>query len=215
VRRVLVLALTLLVLPSAVLLAGTADGYRLAGIIAVGEDYLAVLELPGGEQVLVRRGSEIAGGGRIQLLDADRMRIALPDHVLDLALDRSLTAPVVPAGLGVVQEQTDDGNVLIRRVDPEAFGSSVAQSRAAARPAPGTPATGKRPDPAAEAGRRLAPILNLPPDSRIVAVNEHTVRSADQAVALIEQSLAAGVSPRLNITGAAGESRVYMSPATP
>jgi hypothetical protein len=203
----------LLVPPSAALLASTADGYRLAGIIAVGEDYLAVLELPGGEQVLVRQGSEIVGGGRIQLLDADRMRIALPDHVLDLALDRSLNAPVVPAGLGVVQE-TDEGNVLIRRVDPDAFRASVAQSRAAAGAAPGTPTKGKKTDAQAEAGRRLTPILNLPPDSRIVAVNEQPVRSADQAAALIEKSLAAGISPRLNITGAGGESRVYMSPAT-
>lgn len=213
--RALVLALTLAVLPSAALLAGTTDGYRLAGIIAAGEDYLAVLELPGGEQVLVRRGSTVAGGGRVVLLDAERLRIALPDHVLDLALDRSLHAPMVPAGLGVVQEQMDDGNVLIRRVDPEAFGSSVARSRAATTPAPGTPAGTKPADPAAEAGRRLAPILNLPPDSRIVAVNEQPVRSADRAIALIEQSLAEGVSPRLNITDAGGESRVYMSPAAP
>jgi len=211
--RALVLALTLAALPSAAPLAGTTDGYRLAGIIAAGEDYLAVLELPGGEQVLVRRGSTVAGGGRIVLLDAERLRLALPDHVLDLALDRSLNAPMVPAGLGVVQEQMDEGNVLIRRVDPTAFGSSVARSRAAA--APGTPATTKPADPAAEAGRRLAPILNLPPDSRIVAVNEQPVRSADRAIALIEQSLAEGVSPRLNITDAGGESRVYMSPAEP
>ena len=213
--RALVLALTLAALPSAALLAGTGDGYRLAGIIAVGEDYLAVLELPGGEQVLVRRGSAVAGGGRIVLLDAERLRIALPDQVVDLALDRSLNAPVVPDGLGVVQEQMDDGNVLIRRVDPEAFGSSVARSRPAGAPTAGTASKVEPADPAGEAGRRLAPILNLPPDSRIVAVNEQPVRSADQAIALIEQSLAAGVSPRLNITGAGGESRVYMSPAEP
>ncbi len=213
--RALVVALASVVLPSAVLLASTADGYRLAGIIAVAEDYLAVLELPGGGQVLVRRGSVLAGGGRVLLLDADRIRIALPDHVLDLALDRSTGTPVVPASLGVVQEQSDDGNVLIRRVDPEAFSSSVARSSDATKPAPGTSAKGTRTDPAVEAGRRLAPILNLPPDSRIVAVNEQPVRSADQAAALIEKSLAAGVSPRLNITGAGGESRVYMSPTAP
>ena len=70
-------------------------------------------------------------------------------------------------------------------------------------------------DPTVEAGRRLAPILNLPPDSRLVAVNESPVRSAGQAIALIERSLADGVSPRLNITGAGGESRVYLSPTEP
>lgn len=210
--RALVLALTLAALPSAALLAGTADGYRLAGIIAVADDYLAVLELPGGEQVLVRRGSVVEGAGRVVLLDAERLRLALPDHTLDLALDRSLNDPVVPAGLGVVQDQLDDGNVLIRRVDPEAFGESVARSSHAAKP-PGTKAKAR--DPTVEAGRRLAPILNLPPDSRLVAVNESPVRSAGQAIALIERSLADGVSPRLNITGAGGESRVYLSPTEP
>lgn len=211
--RALVLALTLAALPSAALLAGTADGYRLAGIIAVADDYLAVLELPGGEQVLVRRGSVVEGAGRVVLLDAERLRLALPDHTLDLALDRSLNDPVVPAGLGVVQDQLDDGNVLIRRVDPEAFGESVARSSHAAKPPPGTKAMAR--DPTVEAGRRLSPILNLPPDSRLVAVNESPVRSAGQAIALIERSLADGVSPRLNITGAGGESRVYLSPTEP
>jgi hypothetical protein len=77
VRRVLVLALTLAVLPSVASRAGTADGYRLAGIIAVGDDYLGLLELPG--------------------------------------------APVVPTGLGVVQQQADDDHVMVRRVDAQAF----------------------------------------------------------------------------------------------
>jgi hypothetical protein len=80
VLRALVLALTLAALPSAALLAGTSDGYRLAGIIAVGDDYLGLLELPGGEQVLVRRGSAVDGGGRIALLDAEQLRLVLPDR---------------------------------------------------------------------------------------------------------------------------------------
>jgi hypothetical protein len=46
-------------------------------------------------------------------------------------------------------------------------------------------------------------------------VNEQPVRTAERAIALIEQSLAAGVSPRLNIVGAGGETRVYVSPSEP
>ena len=211
--RALVLALTLTALPSAALLADTAGGYRLAGIVAVGDDYLGLLELPGGEQVLVRRGSTIAGGGRIALLDAEQLRLVLPDRVLVLALDRSSSAPVVPAALGVIQEQMDDGNVMIRRVDPQAFAASVARSSPSGQSPPGTKA--RAADPTIEAGRRLGPILNLPPDSRLVAVNEQPVRTAERALALIEQSLASGVSPRLNIVGAGGETRVYMSPTQP
>jgi hypothetical protein len=126
-----------------------------------------------------------------------------------------LNAPIVPAGLGVVQEQSDDGNVMIRRVDADAFSSSVARSRDPSRAQPAKSAKAREALAAEEAGRRLAPILNLPPDSRIIAVNELPVRSADQAIALIEQSFADGISPRLNIAGAGGESRVYMSPAHP
>ena len=211
--RALVLALTLAALPSAALHAGTADGYRLAGIIAVGDDYLGLLELPGGEQVLVRRGSTLEGGGRIALLDASQLRLVLQDRVLVLVLDRSPGAPVVPFALGVVQEQVDDGHVMIRRVDPAAFAASVERTPASGDPSNGPKA--RAADPATEAGRRLAPILNLPPDSRLVAVNEQPVRSAERAIALIEQSLAAGVSPRLNITGAGGETRVYLSPTEP
>ncbi len=211
--RALVLALTLAALPSAALLAGAADGYRLAGIIAVGEDHLGLLELPGGKQVLVRRGSTIDGGGRIVALDSSQLRLVLPDRVLVLALDRSTGAPVVPAGLGVVQEQLDDGHVMIRRVDAEAFAESVDRSTPSGPATPGAKA--RATDPTIEAGRRLAPILNLPPDSRLLAVNEQPVRSAERAIALIEQSLAEGVSPRLNITGAGGETRVYISPNEP
>jgi hypothetical protein len=113
----------------------------------------------------------------------------------------------------VVQEQADDGNVMIRKVDPQAFAASVARSSPSVRSTPGTGA--RAADPTIEAGRRLGPILNLPPDSRLVAVNEQPVGTAERAIALIEQSLAAGVSPRLNIVGAGGETRVYMSPTEP
>jgi hypothetical protein len=42
------------------------------------------------------------------------------------------------------------------------------------------------------------------------------VRSAEQAIRLIERSFAENTAPRLNITSAAGdESRVYLSVAEP
>lgn len=188
------------------------SGYRLAGIVAAGSDYLAILELPGGRQQVVRIGSSIDGGGRVVALDARNLRLQLPGRALDLALDGSGAAPVVPPGLGVVQAQSDVGNVMVRRVDTEAFGDSVAHSEAAPTlPASGT-ARPPRKDPATEVGRRLAPVLNLPPDSRITAVNEQPVRSAEQAIRLLEDSLQAGISPRLDVQFAGGPARVYLSP---
>jgi hypothetical protein len=193
--------------------AAASGNFRLAGTVAVGPDYLGVLELPSGEQVLVRKGSTVSGG-RVVALDATHLRLELPDRAVNLVLDGSGAAPTLPPSLGVVQESHDEGSVMIRRVDPEAFTDSVAGEKHASATS-GSSAPAKRRDPAAEAGQRLAPILNLPPDSRITAVNEQPVRSADQAIKLIEQSLQAGVSPRLNIDSAGGESRLYMSPQRP
>lgn len=209
----LLVFITAIVAPFLVLAAG-ADGYRLAGIIAAGSDYLAILELPGGRQQLVRAGSPIDGGGRVVALDARSLRLQLPGRTLDLPLDGSGAAAVVPAGLGVVREQTDmDGNVMIRRVDADAFSDSMARPVVQSGPPParGTTLAG-RPDATTEAGRRLAPVLNLPPDSRITAVNEQPVRSAEQAIRLIEESLQAGISPRLDVQSAGGPGRVYLSP---
>jgi hypothetical protein len=213
-RRTIALLIAVLLLPSMVA-AAVADGYRLAGILAVGPDYLAILELPGGQQQLVRKGNTLDGGGQVVLVDASRLRIALPGRTIELSLDGSGAPAQVPVALGVVQEQSDNERVLVRRVDSEAFSASVAQSqKAPAKPA-AAPSSKAR-DPAAEAGRRLAPILNLPPDSRVVQVNEQPVRSAEQAIRLIEQSFQENTAPRLNITSAAGdESRVYLSASEP
>lgn len=213
-NRMLALLLTALLLPSVVTATGV-EGYRLAGVLAVGPDYLAILELPGGAQQLVRQGSTLEDGTRVVLVEADRLRLARAGAAIDLNLDGSGRPAQVPVALGVIQEQTDHEGALIRRVDPAAFSASAAQSGKTTVAASAPSRNGKR-DPAAETGRRLAPILNLPPDSRVVAVNEQPVSSADEAIRLIEQSFSENMSPRLNITSAAGdESRVYLSTAEP
>lgn len=212
--RTVALLLSALLLQSLALAAG-GNGYRLAGVLAVGPDYLAILELPGGQQQLVREGSKLEDGGQVVLVEANRLRIAGAAGVFELNLDGSDVPAQVPVALGVVQEQSDNDRVMVRRVDAEAFSASVAQSNKPPAKAASTPAARSR-DAAAETGRRLAPILNLPPDSRVVQVNEQPVRSAEQAIRLIEQSFAENTAPRLNITSAAGdESRVYLSVAEP
>lgn len=213
-NRTLALLLSALLLPS-VLVAAVAEGYRLAGVLAVGPDYLAILELPGGEQQLVRQGSTLDDGTRVVLVAADRMRIHQAGRMIELNLDGSGRPAQVPLALGVLQEQTDHEGALIRRVDPAAFSASAAQSGKATVTGPAPTRNGKR-DPAAETGRRLAPLLNLPTDSRVVAINEQPVRSAEQAIRLIEKSFEENTAPRLNVTSAAGdESRVYLTAAEP
>jgi hypothetical protein len=214
--RTAALLLSALLLPSLAFAAG-GDGYRLAGVLAVGPEYLAIVELPSGQQQLARKGTTLADGASVVLVDARRLRISHGGRTIELQLDPSGRAAEVPVALGVVQEQIDHDGALVRRVDPAAFSASAAQSGRASPAATAAPASGSgRRDPAAETGRRLAPILNLPSDSRVVAVNEQPVRSAEQAIRLIEQSLAENTAPRLNITSAAGdESRVYLSVAEP
>jgi len=80
-------------------------------------------------------------------------------------------------------------------------------------PAGKSAATGsKSKDPALDTALRLAPILNLPPNSRVVAVNEQPVKSAEQAVKTIQQTLDQGMPPRLNLVNDGGEFRVYLKP---
>lgn len=214
-HRTLALLLTASLL-SSIAQAADGKGYRLAGVLAVGPDYLAILELPGGEQQLVRTGTELEGGARVVLVEASRLRIAQSvGSTIELNLDGSGGPAQLPLALGVVQEQTDHEGALIRRVDPAAFSASAARS--VNTPVAGsTPSRNGKRDPAAEIGRRLAPVLNLPIDSRVVAVNEQSVRTADQAIRLIEQSFQENTAPRLNITSAAGDdSRVYLSASEP
>ena len=88
------------------------EGYRLAGLLAVGNDYVAILELPDGDQVLVRDGTEIpehrARVGRVQ---ADGLVLMLDDEGLVLVLDDSGRAPEIPSALGVVTEASDSPGV--------------------------------------------------------------------------------------------------------
>lgn len=213
-HRMPALLLLAFLLPSLVF-AASGNGYRLAGVLAVGPDYMAILEVPGGGQQLVRKGSTLDEGAVVVLVDAHRLHIAREGRTFELNLDGSGRPTEVPLALGVLQEQIDHDGALVRRVDPAAFSASAAQSGNTAVAGQSPVRNGKR-DVAAETGRRLAPILNLPTDSRVVAVNEQPVRSAEQAIQLIERSLQENTAPRLNITSAAGdESRVYLSRAEP
>lgn len=186
--------------------AAVADGYRLAGIVAVGRDYIGFLELPGGEQVLVRQGSLIAGGGRVLLLDAGRLRIGLPNGVIELALEGSGRPAAIPAAAAAtdgVEPAPNQELTLVRRVDPR-------QLRGQLRAAP--KAHDVRSTPSIETALRLAPILDLPPNSRVVAVNDRPVASADAAIARLERSLAGNTAPTLTLADAVGGpgTRVYL-----
>jgi hypothetical protein len=188
--------------------AAAATGYRLTGIVAVGQDYLGFLEMPGGVQVLVRKGSVIEGGGRVLLLDAQRLRIGLPSGVIELALEGSgrpatVAVPGPAAAVGGVELPPDQDNTLFRAVDPKRLG----QARAAA-----AKADDRRSQPSIATALHLAPILDLPPNSRVVAVNDQPVTSVDAAIAGIERALAGDIMATLNLADSNGgqDTRVYV-----
>jgi hypothetical protein len=207
--RAVLAALLLIVGPAGA--SALPDQYRLAGIMSVGEDFLALLEVGEQQQVLVRQGSEI-GAGRVVLLDRDRVRIEFPDRVLELSLEGAGEARVLPAALGVVTEASDSPGALVREVDAGRLRESLQATGTEDRTATsGRPA--RRPAAGTQLAVRLAPVLNLPPDARIVAVNEQPVRSVDEALALIDGELASGSVARLNLAAAPGEeteTRVYL-----
>lgn len=199
---------------SASALAASSNQYRLAGVVAAGEDYLGFLELPEGGQLLVRPGSALPGGGRVTAVSRDRIKIVFPGRVIELSLEGS-GQPGAPAMVrGVQQGQTDYDNVMVREVDNRRLRKALA----AASP-PASRRTGAQPSGAAEAaadvGRRFSSVINIPPNARVVAVNEVPVTSADKAMALVDRALAEGISLRLTMTGAGGdpETRVYLTPA--
>ncbi len=184
--------------------------YRLAGVVAVGQEYIGLLEIRPGEQVLIRKGSEIPGGGRVTAFDGKTVRLALPGRMIDLALDGSGTTI---ATTGIVMGQEDVEHVHVRNV-------AVAPLREALlQPAPGGVSSADsiqrrgRSDAGAEVARRFAALVDLPARSRVVSVNEIPVTDAAAAIRLVDSTLADGMPARLNITApSGGEQRVYLLP---
>jgi len=194
--------------------AATGNGYRLAGTLAVGREFLAFIEYPGGGQVLVREGTALEGGVHVTHVDAERVTLAFPGATLDLWLDGSGRPAPAPASAGVVRQRSDEGHVHVRHVDTAGLHASLATPLAAG---PTTPLSGNRPDAGTELARRFAPILDLPAGARVVAVNERPVRTADGAIELINTELTRNTAVRLNLASPAGAppGRVYLLPVRP
>jgi hypothetical protein len=72
-----------------------------------------------------------------------------------------------------------------------------------------------RPSPSAAVTQRFAPVINLPQNSEIVAVNGHAVTSEDGAVKEVMKGLTGGVPVTMNLKTPAGIERVYLMPQAP
>jgi hypothetical protein len=183
-----------------------AQGYRLAGTVAVGNDFLAFLEVPGGGQVLVRNGDTV-GKARVAAIRDRAIDLVVPGGRIELALEGSGKPTAAVPGRDVVTRQSSEGHILQREVDVDALG----QSMKGASPSP-SPSRG---DVGAALARRFAPILNLPAQARVVSVNGHEVASADAAVREVERTLEGGGIIYMNLDTPNGFQRVYLTPRRP
>jgi hypothetical protein len=186
-------------------------GYRLAGVLAAGDTYIAFLELPEGSQVLVRRGSRVRDGEVVQI-GPHSLRIRFPTGSVELALEGS-GKPQAVAEQRVVVSGDEQGHVIRREVDVQALRREL---DAAGGPSHESPTNASGPGPAPDEQRTVtqhfAPLLDLPPDARVVAVNETKVISASAAISTVEETLAKGMPARLTLQTPKGMKRVYLMP---
>ena len=186
-----------LALPAAA--AESAAGYRLAGTVAVGRDFIAFLEVPGGGQMLVRAGDTIDSAKVVAIRDR-AIDLVLPSGRMALSLvgaERQLNP--IPSR-DVLTGQSSQDHILQREVDTQAFAESLAAA----------PAT--RGEPGAALARKFAPVLNLPAQGTVLSVNSKAVESVDGAMRTIEQTLAEGGVVYMTLDTPTGIQRVYLTP---
>lgn len=188
--------------------------YRLAGVVAVGSEYLGFLEIAAGDQILIRKGSTVPGGGKVVAFDSRSVRIAFPDKVVELALEGGAGSGPAVVTQGIVTAQDDMGRIHVRSVEPESLQQALSQPVAdnATTPAGAIQRRGRK-DEGAAVAMRFSALINLPADSRVLAINEQPVVSAEAAIDTVNRTLAAGMPARLNISNSAGsDQRVYLLP---
>ena len=201
--------LLLLVLFAGSAWAGPASGYRVAGIMTVGDTYVAVLALPDGSQVLVKKGS-VVDGGRVVGFTPRTVRIAFPRGDVELTLDGSGAPASAPAA--------SDKRVAAEKRRPPVLAppetlhiTAEAVRLLAASPAP----AGASRDPGSQVAQRIAPVINLPPAARVVEINEQPVTDANSALNQVADTLVNNGTASLNIESPSGPRRIYVASPTP
>jgi len=182
-----------------------AQGYRLAGTLAVGQNFIAFLEVPDGGQVLVRTGSEVAGA-RVLEVTATGLRLGLASGVVELSLEGTGKPPVVPSSAAVTAAKNDDKNrVYTREVSDDQL------SRELAAPAGKSSTTPTAARSKLVAAQRIAAVLDLPANSKVLLVQGRPVSSADAAIQELQSSFGsdAGVVT-LDLQTPTGPGRVYL-----
>ena len=182
----------LLALFTLVSIADEPDEYRLAGTVNAGEKgWLAVLELPGGEQLLLNKGDKIPGG---QVVDIGDAWMTLRDTQGELTL--SLESGERAAAFGEL---------------PSPFiNLEASESLSDALNALGRTAKDEE-----ELAAGISELLSISGKGRIASIDDLPVSSAKHSLQLLKQSLSADHPVRIAVSGIEGFDAVYLNPAPP
>ena len=201
------LSLSFLIIPSVDAVENTTGSqgtYRLSGLVVTTEGRnLALIELPDGNQIMLREGDII--DGKIEVLEINRglLRLRFPDgdKVLDLGAYKSSSVAEYKDvfAVQIVQKKEDsaDGAIMSREVAVDALLSVFKKQSSVI-------AEGK------DLSTYLAPMLDLPPKSRIMSVNHAPVNSVKEAFKAISEQIADGNVVSLTLDG---NERVYLMPS--
>lgn len=180
-----------------------AKGYRLAGTMAVGQDFIAFLAVPQGGQVLVRAGS-VVNGVQVVSVTAHEARLTFPSGTIELLLDGT-NRPAGPVKSSAVLSSTDDARNRV--YDRQVSGDQV--SRELAKAASGT--QGDTEGRSMIAAQRIAAVLELPPGSSVLRVGPQPVTSATAAIDQIGKAFESKAPVViLDIKTPKGPGRVYL-----
>jgi hypothetical protein len=180
-----------------------AKGYRLAGTLAVGQDFIAFLAVPQGGQVLVRAGS-VVNGVRVDSVTSHEARLAFPSGTVELLLDGT-NRPASPVKSPAVLTRTDDARNRV--YDRQVSGDQVSRELAKAA----TSTKGDAPDGSMIAAQRISSVLELPPGSSVLRVGPKPVTSAAAAIDQIGKAFESQAPVViLDIKTPKGPGRVYL-----
>jgi len=202
------------------LLADSTPDYRLAGIVAVGQDHLlAVIEMPDGKQGLFRAGDAL-GNGRIHDITRSDVRVEMNGEELLLSLrgnpKLSAAIPVAEAPVEDVMVEEAPGDDLTTRNQPlfyedtarllKSVSASAGAERAAGAPAAADDAT------AEPLAARLNELLGVPAGAQIVAVDGNAVSSPQDVIAKLLPLLGEARPVRLDVGGAGEIQTILITP---
>ena len=173
-------------------IAEDAGNYRLAGTIETrGGAWLAVLELPGGEQKLLASGDSVPGG-MVMEIGATWLRLVDKAGELILTLE-------------------GDGT-YVRRHTADAGFADVEASTQLQRNLENLQQDADDPD---QLTRDLNRLLQIPDHGEIVAIDDLPVESSGRALELVLRSLGENHAVRLEVSGVDGFDAVYLTPGKP